>query len=278
MWRVDQVFLARSGMRTEVISSLVNDHGGLRNLSVVAPTEDPREAVRHAARFVAGKGNVSSARNARVRWAREQAATEQDSLVRDLALEWAWDPVSGANGYDVLLSRSSLAGPFETVRSQVAVPTGKQRYSHPLKDAQPGDRVYGAVATLTNSSQDRSSYSNGGAAVFLQNQVVASPADGQTVSDGRPILSWPALSGADGYLYFLCDKTCSNADAKDLWTNPTSSTGDISTTPSLSVAYPSGRAALPKGTYSWWVAGVKFNAQKQAIAFSYSAVRTLVVP
>ncbi len=87
MWRVDQVFLSRSGVRTEVISSLVNDHGGLRNLSVVAPTEDPAEAVRHAARFVAGKGNVSSARNARVRWAREQAATEQDNLVRDLALE-----------------------------------------------------------------------------------------------------------------------------------------------------------------------------------------------
>ena len=30
---------------------------------------------------------MSSARNARVRWAREQAATAQDNLVRDLALE-----------------------------------------------------------------------------------------------------------------------------------------------------------------------------------------------
>ncbi|MFC4455768.1 hypothetical protein [Deinococcus sonorensis] len=87
MWRVDQVFLSRSGIRTEVTASLVNDQGGLRNLAVVAPTEDPREAVRHAARFVAGKGNVSSARNARVRWAREQAATEQDNLVRDFQLE-----------------------------------------------------------------------------------------------------------------------------------------------------------------------------------------------
>ncbi|WP_189087662.1 hypothetical protein [Deinococcus ruber] len=87
MWRVDQVFLARSGVRTEVTASLVNDRGGLRNLSVVAPTEDPAEAVRHAARFVAGKGNVSSARNARVRWTREQAASEQDQLVRDFTLE-----------------------------------------------------------------------------------------------------------------------------------------------------------------------------------------------
>ncbi|WP_102126190.1 hypothetical protein [Deinococcus planocerae] len=87
MWRVDQVFLARRGQRVEVICSLVNDRGGLRNLSVVAPTDDPREAVRHAARFVAGKGNVSSARQARVRWAREQTTTLQDELIRDVALE-----------------------------------------------------------------------------------------------------------------------------------------------------------------------------------------------
>lgn len=87
MWRVDQVFLARRGVRVEVICSLVNDRGGLRNLSVVAPTDDPREAVRHAARFVAGKGNVSGARQARVRWAREQTTTLQDELIRDTALE-----------------------------------------------------------------------------------------------------------------------------------------------------------------------------------------------
>lgn len=87
MWRVDQIFLARRGQRIEVISSLVNDRGGLRNLSLVAPTGDPHEAVRHAARFVAGKGNVHSARNARVRWAREQMVTEQDELIRDRELE-----------------------------------------------------------------------------------------------------------------------------------------------------------------------------------------------
>ena len=87
MWRVDQVFLARKGMRVEVTSSLVNDQGGLRNLSVTAPTDDPLEAVRHAARFIAGKGNVSGARQARVRWTREQATTEQDALIRDRQLE-----------------------------------------------------------------------------------------------------------------------------------------------------------------------------------------------
>ncbi|MFB9994399.1 hypothetical protein ACFFLM_20785 [Deinococcus oregonensis] len=87
MWRVDQVFLTRKGQRVEVICSLVNDRSGLRNLSVIAPTEDPREAVRHAARFIAGKGNVSTARNARVRWTREQSTSLQDELIRDEQLE-----------------------------------------------------------------------------------------------------------------------------------------------------------------------------------------------
>lgn len=87
MWRVDQVFLTRRGVRVEVTCSMVNDQGGLRNLSVTAPTEDPVQAVRHAARFIAGRGNVSSARQARVRWAREQTTTLQDELIRDRQLE-----------------------------------------------------------------------------------------------------------------------------------------------------------------------------------------------
>lgn len=87
MWQVDQIFLARRGQRIEVISSLVNDRGGLRNLSLVAPTGDPREAVRLAAKDVAGKGNVYSARQARLRWARQQVVTEQDELIRDYDLE-----------------------------------------------------------------------------------------------------------------------------------------------------------------------------------------------
>nr|WP_152544894.1 hypothetical protein [Deinococcus phoenicis] len=87
MWRVDQVFLARRGQRIEVTCSLVNDRGGLRNLGIVAPTEDPREALRHAARYIAGKGNVSSARQARVRWTREQTTTLQDELIRAHDLE-----------------------------------------------------------------------------------------------------------------------------------------------------------------------------------------------
>ncbi len=87
MWRVDQVFLARKGQRVEVIASLVNDQGGLRNLSTVAPTDDPVTAVRQAARYIAGMGNVYEARNARVRWTRAQSVTAQDELIRDLELE-----------------------------------------------------------------------------------------------------------------------------------------------------------------------------------------------
>lgn len=205
-----------------------------------------------------------------------QAVTPQtDPIIsepRDLAVEWAWSPYSGANGYDVLLSKTSLAGPYETVVSQVAVPTGIQKFSKSLAGAQPGDKVYGAVAALTNGAKDRSSFSNAGAASFLQTQQSASPADKQVIADGRPVLSWLPLSGADSYLYFLCDKTCSDLDAKDLWTNyPKAQTGQ-------SAFYPATLSPLKSGTYSWWVAGVKFNTQGQAVAFSYSTIRTLVVP
>ena len=122
---------------------------------------------------------------------------------RNLAVEWAWSPVSGAGGYDVLLSRTSLAGPYTLQRSQLAVPTGVQKFSQTLTDAAVGNLVYGAVATLSNATQSRSSLSNAGAASFLDEQPVASPTDGQPVADGRPILTWNALPGADAYLYFL---------------------------------------------------------------------------
>nr|WP_052326756.1 hypothetical protein [Deinococcus peraridilitoris] len=90
MWRVDQVFLSHRGGRIEIVASLVNDDGGLRNLSMVAPTGDPKAAVEHAARFVAGKGNVYRAWGARIRWAKQQAVNQQDNLVRDLQLEEAF--------------------------------------------------------------------------------------------------------------------------------------------------------------------------------------------
>jgi hypothetical protein len=87
MWRVDQVFLSHSGTRIKVVMSLVNDRSGLRNETIIAPTADPKEAVRLAARFLGGKGDVSRQFGLRIRWARQQAQSEQDGLVRDLELE-----------------------------------------------------------------------------------------------------------------------------------------------------------------------------------------------
>ena len=87
MWRVDQIFLQYSGNRIEVLLSLVNDTGDLRNTRVVAPTADPAEAVRFAARFIGGQGNVSRGYGVRIRWTRAQAETEQNALLRDRALE-----------------------------------------------------------------------------------------------------------------------------------------------------------------------------------------------
>lgn len=87
MWRVDQVFLTRRGGRIEVIASMVGGGGDLRNLPLLAPTEDPVAAVRYAAAHLAGRGDVSGARGARVRWSRHQAASEQNALLPGLVLE-----------------------------------------------------------------------------------------------------------------------------------------------------------------------------------------------
>jgi Bacterial Ig domain len=206
---------------------------------------------------------------------KSQALTPQDTPPepgRDLAAEWAWNPYTEANGYQVLLSTNSRAGPYELVRAQVAVATGTQKHSQTITGAKVGATLYGAVAALSNNAQDKSSLSNAGSSTFLPVQQLVSPLEAQTVQDGRPILTWTPLAGADAYLFFLCDKVCSRQDAKDLWTN------NPKAQPAVSVLYPASRAALSSGTYYWWVAGVKFNAQRQAIGFSYSPIRQLVVP
>lgn len=204
--------------------------------------------------------------------ARSAAVQALPEAGRDLAVEWGWEPYSGANGYDVFLSTTSRAGPYDLARSQLAVPTGLQKFYKPLPSSVPGRSVYGAVAALTNNALDSSSLSNAGKAEFLPAQQTASPVDGQTVPDGRPILTWPALSGADGYLFFLCDTPCSDLKAVDRWTNFPNGR------PGLSAVYPADRPALSTGTYWWWVAGVKVNPQGQVIAFSYSDLHTLTVP
>jgi hypothetical protein len=193
---------------------------------------------------------------------------------RRLAVEWAWTPVDGATGYRIMMSTRSVAGPYDVVRNQAASAgtVSLEKYSQYLSSSNVGDKVYGALKSLTGTSAE-SALSNAGRAVFLDAQQVASPVDNQKVADGRPILTWSALPGAEGYLYFACDRPCTADGAKFAWTNYPN------VTTSLSAAYPSNKEALPAGTYHWWVAGVRFNNGKGTpVSLSYSEQRRLVVP
>ncbi|THF68536.1 hypothetical protein E7T06_16100 [Deinococcus sp. Arct2-2] len=191
---------------------------------------------------------------------------------RQLAVEWAWNPADGASGYRVLQASGSVAGPYEVVRSPAASAgsVALEKYSRLLSDVNVGDKIYGSVRSILGVGTE-SAMSNAGRAIFLDAQQVASPAQNQVVPDGRPILTWTALSGADGYLYFVCDRPCAENGSKRLWTNYPY------TTSSRSAAFPSAQAALPKGTYHWWVAGTRSTGGK-LVSLSYSESRQLVVP
>ncbi|MBZ9751732.1 hypothetical protein K7W42_12765 [Deinococcus sp. HMF7604] len=192
---------------------------------------------------------------------------------RTLWAEWSWKPVDGATGYRVLMSKKSVAGPYEVMKNQAASAgsVASERFQVQLKDSDIGDRVYGTVRSLGTATAE-SATSTAGAAVFLDAQQVASPANGQTVADGRPILTWPALQGVSGYLFFVCDRPCTRDGAKTVWTNyPDKLTSD------LSAVYPAQSEPLLPGTYHWWVAGVRMEGGK-AVSLSYSEQRRLVVP
>lgn len=191
---------------------------------------------------------------------------------RQLAVEWAWKPVDGAGGYRVLLGRKSIAGPYDLMDSPAASAGGValERRSKYLTDTNVGDRLYGAVRSFPLGGAD-SAVSNAQTAVFLDTQQVASPIDGQVVSDGRPILTWTPLSGVSGYLYFLCDRPCTQDAATTLWSNYPNTTSNLSAT------YPSSADKLPSGTYYWWVAGVR-QEKGVIVSLSYSEQRRLVVP
>lgn len=196
------------------------------------------------------------------------------STDRQLGVEWAWNPQDTATGYRILMSTRSLAGPYEVIHSQAASAgsVNVERYSEFLGTSTVGDKVYGAIRALTGTSGE-SAVSNAGRAIFLDTQLIASPADNQAVPDGRPVLTWNALAGAEGYLYFVCDRPCTADGAKQVWTNYPNVTS------SLSAVYPPAKAALPAGTYHWWVAGVRFNnGRGTPVSLSYSEQRRLVVP
>lgn len=192
---------------------------------------------------------------------------------RQFGVEWAWVPVEGVSGYRILKSVGSIAGPYEVVKSQAASAgsVALEKYSiFPMSEVKASDRVYGTVRSTFNGGAD-SAMSNAETAVFLDAQQVASPVNGQSVADGRPILTWTPLQGTTGYLYFVCDRPCTQEDAKFIWTNYP----DVTT--NLSATYSSNTKPLAAGTYYWWVAGVR-QEKGITVSMSYSEQRKLVVP
>lgn len=199
----------------------------------------------------------------------------QATSSRSFWAEWGWAAVPGAYGYRVLMADKSLAGPYTVVKSPLPSNGAvTERHSMPLPGGAVAGKVYGAVRSVS-TGQVESALSNAGTAVLMDAQQVASPVDGQTIQDGRPILTWNALQGVSGYFYAVCDRPCTDDLAKVLWGNTQGDT--ITPTTALSATYPSTQAPLPAGTYYWWVAGVRIEGERP-VSFSYSDIRRLVVP
>jgi hypothetical protein len=209
--------------------------------------------------------------------------------VRPLALSdhqysqrWEWAPVLNADGYGIYFSNSDSAGPYELVRKQAADTSAALQLSEKIiENAKPGDVVYGAVTSLSNNASVESGKSNGDAATFLPPQDAGIPADGATVADGKPTMSWTKTMGIIGYQYFIYDSDPydSARKAKILCTN------FPKTTAALSVPYPisapQGEAkctALASGTYYWVVVGVSFDKEDKADGFTQSISQTFIVP
>lgn len=217
-----------------------------------------------------GSARVSSARLA------PASVRPLADTARTYALEWAWNPFAGAEGYGVYLGED-LVGPYQVQVKQAASTgaDGPQRYSR-TANAQPGDVRYGLVTAISNGATSEGGYSNADAATFLSLQDSASPADGQTVSDARPTFTWTVNPQAVGYLCYVYDKNPWDPTAKRLWTNYPQ------TTSALSATYPAdtnAAAPLESGkTYWWWVAGVAFDDLGRADAFSFSEPRRFTIP
>ncbi len=190
---------------------------------------------------------------------------------RDTIGEWAWTPVTNMVGYGIKLSTKDVAGDFSEVGKPAATTASSalQKYSKTL-EAKPGDTVYGALSSYANSSNE-SVLSNADSATFLQPHSSSTPSDGEFIT-GLSSFSWPALTGKVGYLYYVYDKDPWAKDAKLVCTNYPNATDKTK------VSISEKCAALPSGTYSWWVAAVSFNKLDKTDAFSYSDPRSFVKP
>lgn len=186
-----------------------------------------------------------------------QAATDRAFVIR-----FGWAAVQGATGYRIWQSDKEITGPYKTIRNQLSVGSGIQEYTPTLATAKAGDRYWGAITAVVNSSEGN--YSNADDTTLLPAQLVTSPAENST-ADARPRLSWKATEGAQGYLFYISKKNQEEATAADwVCTNAPYSTDRTEAN------YPSSCPALTPGTYYWWVAGIAFNSRVEVDAYTFS--------
>jgi hypothetical protein len=193
---------------------------------------------------------------------------------RNFALEWEWDFFQGADGFGVYRTedKGDLAGPYTRQANQAAATSGVQKRSSNVTGAVVGGSYYGLISAITGGRTTETGFSNADSATFIGPQDSNTPAEGSSVTDGKPILNWQANAGVVGYLYYVYDKSPWDATASLKWSNSPKSVKETS------ASYPSTLAALPKGTYYWWVAGVSFDSLGKADALSFSEPKKFIVP
>jgi hypothetical protein len=204
-----------------------------------------------------------------------ESATEINPLQanRNYILEWLWEPYSSATGYGIYASSQDIAGPYEQQIKQAGTAAGGlQKYSKIMPNALAGNTYYGSITSFTDNGVFETGLSNADKATFLSPQEVISPAPNTQIPGGVPTFNWQATPGAVGYLYYVYDRNPWEKGATLLWSNYPNSTS------ALNVAYPATNGPLKSGSYWWWVAGVSFDNNAKADAFSFSDPRNFVVP
>jgi hypothetical protein len=168
-----------------------------------------------------------------------------------------------------------MAGPFEDYSRCIgaSATTGTQKADFALTEGKAGEAYFGIVKGVMNAtSGQQTGASNADKTVLLPGQNVSTPAPNAMVAGGRPTLTWTQTSGAVGYLYYVYDKNPWETGATLLWSNFPKSTDK------LTASYPLEKGALTSGTYWWWVAGVSFDQNGKADAFSFSDPQSFQVP
>ncbi|GGJ33093.1 hypothetical protein GCM10008938_19230 [Deinococcus roseus] len=208
---------------------------------------------------------------------KQQVAAQATPINVKYALRWGLLPVNTANEYYLYASTEDAVGTYKYVKKITATSTSSEQSGSAFVDkiiteAVTKDQNFHGMVTAKNASGE-SGLSNSMSTNFLVNQPLnLSPADGAQVASPQVTISWDELPEADEYLYYLyaSDPTVGNPSA--LWTNYPK------TTPNTNATYPAEKPALTKGTYYWWVAGVRFNADGRPTAFSFSKPTTFIVP